>query len=50
MIRLKKDFGKKDVLPDKNTAESMRNTNTSYTRKGKYRPATTSTPPSRSGS
>ena len=51
-VSLKKDFGQKDVPHHKNTAGSTRNTSTSYTRKGKYRPATTSTPPppSHSGS
>ena len=42
----------KDVPHHKNTAGSTPNTSTSCTRKGKYRPATPSTPPppSRSGS
>ena len=51
-VSLKKDFGQKDVPHHKNTTGSTRNTSTSYTIKGKYRLATTSTPspPSRSGS
>ena len=44
-VNLKKDFGQKDVPHHKNTAGSTRNTSISYTRKGKYCPATTSTPP-----